>query len=116
MSTAKLDSRTETHPATEHDKTAMAEMRAIVEPHKGQMQGTAARAAFDGIMSRVLAPVGVAFHEDTIGGISGWWCRPSAPQPGQAILHLHGGWFNFGSAQAFRHLVGHIAAQAQVAA
>jgi epsilon-lactone hydrolase len=28
------------------------------------------------------------------------------------ILHLHGGWFNWGSAQSFRHLVGHIAASA----
>jgi len=26
--------------------------------------------------------------------------------------HLHGGWFNFGSAKAYRHLVGHIAARA----
>jgi acetyl esterase/lipase len=28
------------------------------------------------------------------------------------ILHLHGGWFNLGSANAYRHLVGHIAARA----
>lgn len=33
-----------------------------------------------------------------------------------AILHLHGGWFNWGSALAFRHLVGHIAKQSGVAA
>src|ERR1700726_4120265 len=30
----------------------------------------------------------------------------------QAIVHLHGGWFNFGSAKAYRHLVGRIAARA----
>src|SRR6202011_5351328 len=30
----------------------------------------------------------------------------------EAIVHLHGGWFNFGSAKAYRHLVGHIAARA----
>jgi acetyl esterase/lipase len=35
---------------------------------------------------------------------------------GQAILHLHGGWFNWGSAQAFGNLVGHIAACAGVEA
>jgi hypothetical protein len=28
---------------------------------------------------------------------------------GGTILDLHGGWFNWGSAEAFRHLVGHIA-------
>jgi acetyl esterase/lipase len=32
------------------------------------------------------------------------------------VLHIHGGWFNWGSAHAFRHLVGHIAAQAGVQA
>jgi acetyl esterase/lipase len=31
-------------------------------------------------------------------------------------MHVHGGWFNFGSAPAFRHLVGHIAQSARVAA
>src|ERR1017187_539715 len=30
-------------------------------------------------------------------------------------MHIHGGWFNFGSAQAFRHFAGHIAAHAGVA-
>jgi monoterpene epsilon-lactone hydrolase len=32
------------------------------------------------------------------------------------ILHLHGGWFNWGSAKAFRNLVGHIAASAGASA
>jgi epsilon-lactone hydrolase len=31
-------------------------------------------------------------------------------------MHIHGGRFNWGSAQAFRHLAGHIAASAEVAA
>jgi acetyl esterase/lipase len=94
----------------------MAAMRVIVEPNKGLMQGTAARDAFDGIMSRVKAPSGVTFHEDQLGKVSGWWCRPANVQPGKAIVHLHGGWFNWGSAYAFRHLVGQIAAETQVAA
>ena len=94
----------------------MAAMRAIVEPNKGKLQGVAARVPYDAIMERVAAPVGVVFEADRVGGISGWWCRPQAARPGQAVMHLHGGWFNFGSAQAFRHLVGHIAASAGVAA
>jgi monoterpene epsilon-lactone hydrolase len=116
MSIAQSNSSLENHPVTQQDKAAMAAMRAIVEPHKGHMQGTAARATFDGIMSRVKAPSGVIFHDDTIGGVSGWWCRPASVQSDKAILHLHGGWFNWGTAQAFRHLVGHIAAKAQVEA
>jgi monoterpene epsilon-lactone hydrolase len=115
MSIAKVNSL-EIHPVTQQDKAAVAAMRAIVEPNKGRMQGMAARAPFDGIMNRVKAPSGVTFHEDTISGVSGWWCRPAIVQPGKAILHLHGGWFNWGTAQAFRHLVGHIAARAQVEA
>ena len=55
-------------------------------------------------------------EQDTLGGVSGWWTRPANAQPGVAILHLHGGWFNLGTAQAFRNLVGHIAAQAKAAA
>jgi len=116
MSTANLESRVENHPVAQQDKAAMAAMRAIVEPNKGRMQGTAAREPFDGIMNRVKAPSEITFHEDTLGGVSGWWCRPAGVQSGKAIMHLHGGWFSWGSAQAYRHLVGHIAAQAQVEA
>jgi monoterpene epsilon-lactone hydrolase len=54
----------------------------------------------------------VRFEADTVGGVSGWWCRPSQAKSEHVILHLHGGWFNWGSAQAFRHLVGHIAVSA----
>jgi epsilon-lactone hydrolase len=99
-----------THPTTAEDKVAMAALRAMVEPLKGKLQGTAARPPFDAIMERVPAPEGVRFEADTVGGISGWWCRPSQANSANVILHLHGGWFNWGSAQAFRHLVGHIAA------
>jgi len=104
------------HPISKEDKAAMTAMRAIVEPQKGRLQGTDARGAFDAIMSRVVAPVGVTFAPDTVGGVAGWWCRPERSRMGQAILHLHGGWFNWGSAQAFGNLVGHIAACAGVEA
>jgi epsilon-lactone hydrolase len=100
------------HPVTAEDKVAMAVLRAMVEPLKGKLQGTAGRPSFDAIMERVSAPEGVSFEADTVGGIPGWWCRPTQARSEQVILHLHGGWFNWGSAQAFRHLVGHIAASA----
>lgn len=99
------------HSLTTQDAAVMAAIRAQAEPFKGKLQGTAAREPFGAIMGRVLAPDGVTFHTDTVGGISGLWCRPRDPRPGEAILHLHGGWFNWGSAQAFRHLVGQIAAR-----
>jgi acetyl esterase/lipase len=51
-----------------------------------------------------------------VGGVPGWWCRPSNARPGQAILYLHGGWYNWGSALAYRNFVGQIAARAGAAA
>jgi monoterpene epsilon-lactone hydrolase len=104
------------HPLSAEDKDSMAAMRAIVEPNKGKLQGIAARVPFDAIMEHVSAPVGVVYEADRVGGVSGWWCRPETARPGQAVMHIHGGWFNWGSAQAFRHLAGHIAVSAGVAA
>jgi monoterpene epsilon-lactone hydrolase len=104
------------HRISAEDNAAMAAMRAIVEPNKGRLQGTAARVPFDGIMERVVAPAGVTYEADTVGAVSGWWCRPDSARTDEAILHIHGGWFNWGSAQAFRHLVGHMAACARVEA
>ena len=105
-----------THPVTPEDKAAMAGMRAMVEPNKGKMQGVAGRDPFDAIMMRVAQPEGVSYRQETIGGVPGWWCEPTTALPGATILHLHGGWFNWGSAGAFRHLVGHIARSASAAA
>jgi len=80
----------------------------------GKLEGTAARGPFNGIMERVAAPGSVTFAVDSVGGISGWWARPTQARKGAAILHLHGGWVNWGTAQTFRNLVGHIALSAGV--
>jgi acetyl esterase/lipase len=87
-------------------------MRAIVSSAKGVPPGIEARGQFDAFMESVLPRDGVTFEPDTIGGIPGLWIHPAEWRPGEAIVHLHGGWFNFGSAKAYRHLVGHIAARA----
>jgi len=104
------------HPFSTEDQAAMAVMRATVEPNKGKLQGTAARVPYDAIMQHVTAPVGVVYEADHVGGAPGWWCRPEDARPHQAVLHIHGGWFNWGSAQAYRHLAGHIAVHTRVAA
>jgi acetyl esterase/lipase len=54
----------------------------------------------------------VTFEASTVGGIAGWWAKPARSQKGIAIVHVHGGWFNWGTAQAFRNLAGHIALSA----
>jgi acetyl esterase/lipase len=104
------------HPLNPVDANAMVAMRAALAPHKGKLQGIAAREPFNSIMERVLPPVGVTFHPDRVGGQSGFWCRPHNARANEALLHLHGGWFNWGSAKAFRNSVGHIALRAGVEA
>ena len=116
QSTPARESWLEFHPITAQDRTVMAAFRAMVAPNKGKLRGTAARAPFDAVMSSIIAPQAVTFREDRIGKIPGWWCEPVDALPGVAILHLHGGWFNLGSAAAYRHLVGHIARSAGAAA
>jgi monoterpene epsilon-lactone hydrolase len=93
----------------------MTAMRGILEPNKGKLAGPAARVPYDAIMERVAAPTGVVYEAESVGGVSGWWCLPKDARPNQAVMHLHGGWFNFGSAKAFQHFAGHIAVHAGVA-
>ena len=97
------------HPLSKQDSPAAMALRAAVAPFKGKLGGTAARGPFDDVMERVVAPTDVTFDADTVGGISGFWAKPARSQKGAAIIHVHGGWFNFGSAHAYRNLVGHIA-------
>jgi hypothetical protein len=87
----------------------MTALRSAVAGMEGKLEGITARAPFNGIIERVEAPEGVAFKEDAVGGITGWWAKPAETREGSAILHLHGGWFNWGTAQAFCNLAGHIA-------
>jgi monoterpene epsilon-lactone hydrolase len=100
------------HPLSQEDAAAATALRASVAAVKGKLQGTAARGPFNAIMERVAVPAGVTFEADTVGGISGLWAKPARRRKDAAILHLHGGWFNFGTAHAYRNLVGHVASSA----
>jgi epsilon-lactone hydrolase len=100
------------HPLSEADSPAATALRVAVAPFKGKLGGTAARGPFDDVMERVAAPTGVTFEADNVGGISGFWAKPARARKGAAIIHVHGGWFNFGSARAYRNLVGQIASRA----
>src|SRR5712675_329327 len=100
------------HPVSQGDSIAAAGLRAAVASFKGKLTGAAARGPFDDVMERVAAPTDVTFEADTVGGVSGWWAKPARSQKGAAIIHAHGGWFNFGSAHAYQNLVGQIASRA----
>jgi len=101
-----------THPLTAHDRAVMTQVRAMAEPQKGQMRGVAARPTFDALIQHTTAPDGVTWRADRVGGVHGWWCEPVSAPADVAILHLHGGWFNWGSAEAYHHIVGQIARSA----
>jgi len=104
------------HPVSQDDSVAATALRASVAAFKGKLAGTAARGPFNDIMEQVAAPTDVTFEADTVGGISGLWAKPARPQQSAAIIHVHGGWFNLGTARAYRNFVGHIAASAGAAA
>jgi monoterpene epsilon-lactone hydrolase len=104
------------HPLTPSDQAAMAALRAAAEPNKGKLRGVAARPVFDDIIGHTPNPVCVRFREDHVGGVPGWWCEPAGASADRVVLHIHGGWFNWGSAEAFRNLVGHIAQSARARA
>jgi acetyl esterase/lipase len=100
------------HPLDPEDAVIAAAMRAMVSSAKGVPRGVEERGQFDAFMENVLPRDDVTFEADTLGGIPGLWVHPRDWRSGTAIVHLHGGWFSFGSAKAYRHLVGHFAARA----
>jgi len=59
------------HPLSPEDSAAMATLRSAVAAMKGKLAGVATRGPFDGIMEHVVAPNGVSFEPDAVGGISG---------------------------------------------
>jgi epsilon-lactone hydrolase len=102
----------EVHPLDPDDAPITAAIRAMSSTAKGVPPGTEARAQYNALMESVLPRDDVTFEADTIGGIQGLWVLPRGGRPEEAILHFHGGWFNFGTADAYRNLVGHVAARA----
>src|SRR5882724_7178667 len=100
------------HPVDPEDAAITTALRAMVSSTKGVARGIEARGPFDALMESVLPRDDVTFEEGALRGIPGMWVHPANGRSDEAILHLHGGWFNFGSAKAYRHLVGHIAARA----
>jgi acetyl esterase/lipase len=104
------------HPLSEEDSAAVASLRSVVAPMKGKVEGTAGRGPFNDIMERVAVPENVTFEAATVGGISGWWAKPAKARKGAAIIHAHGGWFNWGTAKAYRNFAGQIASSAGAAA
>jgi epsilon-lactone hydrolase len=102
-------------PLSDKDAPTREKLRLMIAPNKGGLAGPAARPAYDAVMERAQTAPGITFEADVVGGINGWWCKPAGAPADRAILHLHGGWFVFGSAQAYRNFVSNIAKRAGIA-
>jgi monoterpene epsilon-lactone hydrolase len=100
------------HPLDPEDARIIAALRAMVSSAKGVTRGIEGRGQYDALLESVLSRDDVTFEAGALGGIPGTWAHPANERSDEAILHLHGGWFNLGTAKAYRHLVGHIAARA----
>jgi monoterpene epsilon-lactone hydrolase len=98
------------------DQAAMQAMRAELRLHPALELGPEARPVFDELIARTPAAQNVSYEAATVGGVPGWWCRPSNAIEGAAILYLHGGAYILGSAAAYRDFAGQIAVRAKVAA
>jgi epsilon-lactone hydrolase len=103
-------------PINALDRAAMAKMRLMLAPTKGSVTGPSAREPFDELMEKTPAADGVTYEKTRVGGVPGWWCQPDDAVAGAAILYFHGGAYVVGSASAYQHFVGQVAARAKVAA
>jgi len=98
------------------DQAAMQTMRAELRLHPALEFGPEARPVFDELIAKTPAALNVSYEGATVGGVPGWWCRPSNAIEGAAILYLHGGAYILGAAAAYRDFAGQIAARAKAAA
>jgi len=90
----------------------MDSMRLAMAPGKGHIE----RASFDEVLEQTPDAAGVTYETAVVGGVAGVWCRPRVALPEVVILYLHGGAYIAGTAHAYRHLAGQIAARSGVAA
>jgi acetyl esterase/lipase len=102
------------HGLTAADRAALASLRAALAANPIAIT----RETYDGLFERVPPADGVDYSESNVGGVPGIWCVPRAQRDRAraAMLYLHGGGFVLGTARAYRHLVGQIAARASVPA
>jgi monoterpene epsilon-lactone hydrolase len=100
------------HPVDPEDAVVVEAIRAQTRSVKGALRDVRARQPYDALMEGVAPRADVEFHPAVVGDIPGLWVHPASRTADAALLHVHGGWFNFGTANAYRHLVAHIAARA----
>ena len=92
------------HPLDPDDASMIAGIGTAARTQKGAPWRIDAREQFDALMESVPPPDNVTFESAAVGDVQGFWVHPASSRSGEAILHVHGGWFHAGSAKAYRHL------------
>src|SRR5258708_21982180 len=100
------------HPLDPADAPTIAQIRSATRAQKGAPWRIESRTFFDALMEGVSPRADVTVESATVGGVPGIWVLPASSRSDEAILHVHGGRFNAGSATAYLPLVRHIAARA----
>jgi acetyl esterase/lipase len=72
------------------------------------------RASYDAMLEQMPSADSIGYREANIGGVPGVWCTPANAREKAAVLYLHGGVFVYGTARAYRHFAGQIAARSGV--
>ena len=102
-----------TIPLAADERAAEAALRARFATYWSTASGSA-RANFDSFISTTPIADGVSFERIDNEVVHGWWARCTEPAPDGVILHLHGGGYVQGSADAFRPLASQIVARTQL--
>src|SRR5712664_1586618 len=74
------------HPVSQEDSVGVAALRSVVAHMKGQIEGTAGRGPFNGVMEQVAVPQSVTFGAATVGGMLGWWAKPTQARQGPRLF------------------------------
>lgn len=98
------------------DRVAVLALRSMIKLQGESIVGPETRPSYDKMIARTPSAAGVSYDADTVGGVPGWWCRPANPIGTGVILYHHGGCFVLGSAKAYRHVAGQVAARAKLPA
>lgn len=104
------------HTISQADAETMAATRAFLQSMPELALAPETRPFFDEMIAQTPLADRVDYEAETVGGVPGWWCRPKNAPSNAVILYLHGGGYVIGSASAYRHPVGQIAAKARFSA
>jgi acetyl esterase/lipase len=79
-------------------------LRPVLAANKAALAGTLdqVRQAFEVMLTQSPVVPGVAFEQETAGGLPASWCIPAGAIREQVLLYLHGGGYVIGNSRAYR--------------